>query len=76
MLTALARPLPDLRDVDKMTFDFDLGKPFHPFEQLMGVLPAASQSHIPEAFRVRRAASWQPGGTRLTSLVGPFGRSS
>lgn len=40
-----------------MTFDFDLGKPFHPFEQLMGVLPAASQSHIPEAFRVRRQLS-------------------
>ena len=47
---------PDLRDVDKMMFDFDLGKPFHPFEQLMGVLPAASQSHIPEAFRVRAPA--------------------
>lgn len=45
--------LSDLKDVDKMTFDFDIGKPFHPFEQLMGVLPAASKQHIPPAFQVR-----------------------
>ncbi|KXN82677.1 5'-3' exoribonuclease 1, partial [Leucoagaricus sp. SymC.cos] len=41
----------DLRDVDKMTFDFELGTPFKPFEQLMGVLPAASMEHIPGAYR-------------------------
>jgi 5'-3' exonuclease len=36
-----------------MEFNFELGKPFKPFEQLMGVLPEASSSHIPVAFRVR-----------------------
>ncbi|KAL0953086.1 hypothetical protein HGRIS_004359 [Hohenbuehelia grisea] len=41
----------DLRGVDKMTFDFELGKPFKPFEQLMGVLPLASKDHIPEAYQ-------------------------
>lgn len=35
-----------------MEFHFDLGKPFHPFEQLMGVLPAASKDLIPLAFQV------------------------
>ncbi|KAF8150162.1 exonuclease II [Crassisporium funariophilum] len=41
----------DLRGVDKMTFNFDLGKPFRPYEQLMGVLPVASMEHIPLAYR-------------------------
>ncbi|TRM64823.1 exonuclease II [Schizophyllum amplum] len=41
----------DLVGVDKMTFDFDLGRPFRPFEQLMGVLPAASKDHIPSAYQ-------------------------
>ncbi|KAL1753974.1 exonuclease II [Schizophyllum commune] len=41
----------DLSGVDKMTFIFNLGKPFRPFEQLMGVLPAASKDHVPEAYR-------------------------
>lgn len=34
-----------------MKFDFDIGKPFRPFQQLMGVLPALSQEHIPMAYR-------------------------
>ncbi|KAI0707261.1 exonuclease II [Earliella scabrosa] len=41
----------DLKGVDQMTFNFDLGTPFKPFEQLMGVLPAASQELIPSPFR-------------------------
>lgn len=36
-----------------MTFDFALGRPFRPFEQLMGVLPSASKELIPPAYRVR-----------------------
>ncbi len=32
-------------------FNFVKGSPFKPFEQLMGVLPAASKELIPEAFR-------------------------
>ena len=43
----------DLRNVDQMSFDFDLGKPFKPYEQLMGVLPFASMEQIPLAYRVR-----------------------
>lgn len=35
-----------------MEFQFTLGLPFRPFEQLMGVLPEASKEHIPSAFRV------------------------
>ncbi|KAF6755356.1 exonuclease II [Ephemerocybe angulata] len=41
----------DLRGVDKMTFNFELGTPFRPFEQLMGVLPLASKDHIPQAYQ-------------------------
>ena len=33
-----------------MKFEFQLGKPFKPYEQLLAVLPAASKIHIPEAF--------------------------
>lgn len=42
----------DLTGVDEMTFDFELGKPFRPYEQLMGVLPAASKELIPPPYRV------------------------
>ena len=38
----------DLKDID---FNFEKGTPFRPFEQLMGVLPAASGHAIPEVFR-------------------------
>lgn len=41
----------DLTSVASMKFDFDIGVPFRPFQQLMGVLPAASQEHIPLAYR-------------------------
>ncbi|KAH9945091.1 exonuclease II [Epithele typhae] len=41
----------DLKGVDKMTFNFKFGKPFRPFEQLMGVLPEASKELIPPAYR-------------------------
>ena len=50
--------IPDLKGVDQMTFNFDLGTPFKPFEQLMGVLPAASQELIPSPFRVRPYVLW------------------
>lgn len=40
----------DLVGVEKMTINFKLGQPFKPFEQLMGVFPAASRKHIPEVF--------------------------
>ncbi|KAG9014015.1 hypothetical protein FRB94_000212 [Tulasnella sp. JGI-2019a] len=41
----------DMVGVDKMVFSFDLGEPFKPFEQLMGVLPAASKELVPPAFQ-------------------------
>lgn len=44
--------LQDLRGLGDMLFAFELGKPFHPFEQLMGVLPSASMDHIPKAYQV------------------------
>lgn len=41
----------DFVELDKMNINFEKGTPFKPFEQLMGVLPAASNHAIPEAFR-------------------------
>ncbi|KAH9972179.1 XRN 5'-3' exonuclease N-terminus-domain-containing protein [Lactifluus volemus] len=41
----------DLKGVGEMTFIFELGKPFRPFEQLMGVMPEASKELLPEAYR-------------------------
>lgn len=42
----------DLRGIANIQAEFTLGKPFRPFEQLMGVLPEASKEHIPVAYRV------------------------
>lgn len=40
----------DFVDVASMDIDFKQGQPFRPFEQLMGVLPAASNHAIPPIF--------------------------
>jgi 5'-3' exoribonuclease 2 len=40
----------DLEKFDPHT-NFEKGEPFHPYEQLMGVLPAASNHAIPEPYR-------------------------
>ncbi|KAF7729242.1 5'-3' exoribonuclease 2 [Apophysomyces ossiformis] len=40
----------DFTNLDSIDMTFELSKPFRPFEQLMGVLPAASRSHIPKSF--------------------------
>ena len=40
----------DFKDLDKMEVSFAKGKPFRPFEQLMGVLPAASRHTLPKVF--------------------------
>jgi 5'-3' exoribonuclease 2 len=37
--------------VGKLEIEFKLGQPFKPFEQLMGVFPAASRTHIPTSFQ-------------------------
>ncbi|KAL3479813.1 exoribonuclease 2 [Aspergillus californicus] len=40
----------DFVDIGDMELSFEKGKPFKPFEQLMGVLPASSNHAIPEKF--------------------------
>ena len=41
----------DIRNFSKLDLSFDLGHPFLPYEQLLGVLPAASKALLPEAYR-------------------------
>jgi len=41
----------DFTDVASLEIKFADSKPFRPFEQLMGVLPAASKSNLPEPFQ-------------------------
>ena len=41
----------DFVELDQLFVKFEKGKPFKPYEQLMGVLPAASNHAIPEPFR-------------------------
>ncbi|KAG9124765.1 5'-3' exoribonuclease 2 [Ceratobasidium sp. 392] len=41
----------DFEDVEHMDIKFNLGAPFKPYEQLMGVFPAASRVHIPTPFQ-------------------------
>ncbi|KAI7892621.1 XRN 5'-3' exonuclease N-terminus-domain-containing protein [Mucor mucedo] len=40
----------DFVNIDTFDIKFDLNAPLKPFEQLMGVLPAASKMHLPKAF--------------------------
>jgi 5'-3' exoribonuclease 2 len=40
----------DFVDLKDMTIDFKKGKPFRPYEQLMGVMPARSNHVLPAAF--------------------------
>uniref|UniRef100_A0A1D1ZA72 5'-3' exoribonuclease 3 n=1 Tax=Anthurium amnicola TaxID=1678845 RepID=A0A1D1ZA72_9ARAE len=41
----------DLKDLGKLKPNFELGSPFKPFTQLMGVFPAASAHALPAGFR-------------------------
>ncbi len=41
----------DLVNLASLKIEFKLGKPFSPFNQLMGVLPAGSKHALPEPFR-------------------------
>ncbi|KAK5821234.1 exoribonuclease [Linnemannia elongata] len=45
-----APKISDLVHLDLFSFPFELGTPFKPYEQLMGVLPEASKQHIPQAY--------------------------
>ncbi len=42
----------DIRNFSKYSIKFDKGSPFHPFEQLLGVLPSQSKKLLPECFQV------------------------
>lgn len=42
----------DLKGLADLKFNFELGKPFTPYQQLMGVLPEDSKDHVPPAYRV------------------------
>ncbi|XP_053692331.1 5'-3' exoribonuclease 1 [Sabethes cyaneus] len=40
----------DVHDFKHFSIEFELGKPFLPFQQLLSVLPAASRDHLPSAY--------------------------
>lgn len=41
----------DLKNFKDFKFNFDVGTPFLPFQQLMSVLPSASKAHVPECYK-------------------------
>ncbi|XP_055845347.1 5'-3' exoribonuclease 1 [Episyrphus balteatus] len=41
----------DLKNFNNMKIQFEMGKPFLPFEQLLAVLPAASRTLLPKAYQ-------------------------
>ncbi len=42
----------DIRNFSGMSMDFELSRPFKPFEQLLAVLPAASKELLPKPLQV------------------------
>ncbi|GAA5956490.1 hypothetical protein JCM3765_003461 [Sporobolomyces pararoseus] len=50
----------DFLEMGKLDIKFEKGKPFKPYEQLMGVFPAASKVHLPEPFQILMTDSDSP----------------
>ena len=50
----------DLRNLSHLDLQFDLSKPFLPFEQLMAVLPSASKALLPEPYQVNPSVRLSP----------------
>jgi len=46
-----APKISDIVNISDFNIKFELGEPFHPFEQLMSVLPSASRQLIPPVYR-------------------------
>jgi len=46
-----APKISDIENISEFDIKFELGEPFHPFEQLMSVLPSASRQLIPSVYR-------------------------
>ena len=44
----------DLKQIAHLEFNFQLGSPFFPFEQLMAVLPPLSKQHVPPSLQVKQ----------------------
>ena len=42
----------DIKGFSCMPMEFEMSKPFHPFEQLLSVLPAASKELLPKVFKL------------------------
>jgi len=57
--------LSDVKGFSDLKIEFDLGRPFLPFQQLMAVLPTASKGLLPEALQVHCLVHFNP----LTSTV-------
>ncbi len=43
----------DVKGFSDLQIDFELGRPFLPFQQLLAVLPPASKALLPMAYEVR-----------------------
>ncbi|QSL66376.1 hypothetical protein MERGE_000754 [Pneumocystis wakefieldiae] len=41
----------DFKDISLLSIEFELGKPFQPYEQLLGVLPASSKASLPKTLQ-------------------------
>ncbi|KAJ9124359.1 hypothetical protein QFC22_001159 [Naganishia vaughanmartiniae] len=50
----------DMTDIQQYDIKFNIGAPFQPFEQLMGVFPAASKTHLPVPFHALMTSDESP----------------